>query len=225
MPLKEKLIAKGVTVNEDAKLNECIDLVDEISGENYENGDNLTYGFETYTVDFNTGSGSTIESIIVNEGSTITLPDNPTLDGYVFDGWYIDESLTTLFDENTPITNNMTLYAKWEIASLGYNISIKTSDIDLQGSGYCFYSLDNGSTWTDFWSVSNYGSFTNPILTNVSQIKFKISTSARTRKANIYSNILNVDILIEMAIDTVESDNYTLTQDVDDLVLYGGYAM
>jgi uncharacterized repeat protein (TIGR02543 family) len=55
-----------------------------------------------------------------------TNPENPSLDDaisnaeanapahdYTFKGWYTDPSLKTAFDFSTPITNDITLYAKW----------------------------------------------------------------------------------------------------------------
>lgn len=39
-----------------------------------------------------------------------------TWTGYVFEGWYIDKDLRVIFDPATPITVDMTLYAKWSPA-------------------------------------------------------------------------------------------------------------
>ncbi|HQC74616.1 MAG TPA: InlB B-repeat-containing protein, partial [Bacilli bacterium] len=67
-----------------------------------------------YTISFNSNGGSAVESITyVPVGSTITLPINPTKTGYAFAGWYTDEGLSTAFDASTPITSDLTLYAKW----------------------------------------------------------------------------------------------------------------
>ncbi len=51
--------------------------------------------------------------VSVEHGTVISDPPMPTYDGWIFDGWYIDEEYTTLFDWNTPITQNIKLYAKW----------------------------------------------------------------------------------------------------------------
>lgn len=37
----------------------------------------------------------------------------PTVEGYTFDGWYVDAAHTTEFDFSTPITGDTTIYAKW----------------------------------------------------------------------------------------------------------------
>lgn len=66
-----------------------------------------------FTVTFNTNGGSTIEPVAAAEGSKIHPPLRPTKDGFVFDNWYTDNELTQVFDFNTPINGNITLYAKW----------------------------------------------------------------------------------------------------------------
>jgi len=76
-----------------------------------------TKNADTFTVTFNTNGGSSIDAVEVEEGSTVTAPTDPTLDGYTFDGWYTDSALTTAFDFSTAITADITLYAKWTAES------------------------------------------------------------------------------------------------------------
>jgi uncharacterized repeat protein (TIGR02543 family) len=68
----------------------------------------------TYTVAFESGGGSPVDSRTVAEGGTATRPENPVKDDYIFHNWYADGELTMLFDFiNTPITGNITVYAGW----------------------------------------------------------------------------------------------------------------
>ncbi|MDO5556748.1 MAG: InlB B-repeat-containing protein [Clostridia bacterium] len=64
-------------------------------------------------VAFETNGGSYINSLQKEIGDKITLPDNPTKEGWIFEGWYTDETLNTPFDTNTELLNNLVLYAKW----------------------------------------------------------------------------------------------------------------
>ena len=69
-----------------------------------------------YTVSFNAnGKDATMpDSQRVKEGKTATEPaDKPQLKGYTFGGWYTDEACTEAYDFSTPVTADMTLYAKW----------------------------------------------------------------------------------------------------------------
>ena len=67
-----------------------------------------------YTITFNSNGGTSVESQNVNAGEKLTEPTlAPTREGFTFDGWYEDSTFSKKFDFNTPITNSMTLYAKW----------------------------------------------------------------------------------------------------------------
>lgn len=94
-----------------------------------------------YTVSFDTDGGSTVESQTVVTGNKATKPTStPTKKGYNFVGWYTDNTYTTEFDfENTSITDNTTIYAKFEDASIirlnGYTFN-KISTLEELTTGY-----------------------------------------------------------------------------------------
>ena len=69
----------------------------------------------TYTVTFNSNGGSTVSHQMIVSGETVEQPKNPTKDHYVFDNWYSDMELTSSYSFSTPVINNITLYAKWEL--------------------------------------------------------------------------------------------------------------
>ena len=65
-------------------------------------------------VSFNlNGSDAQIDTQIVDKNGKATQPTDPTRNGYTFMGWYTDKECLTKFDFNTPITADITLYAKW----------------------------------------------------------------------------------------------------------------
>ena len=68
---------------------------------------------KTYTVEFNTNGGSEIKDLSLEEGRIIPIPDNPTKEGFNFENWYEDETLTTVFDFTKEISSNVTIYAAW----------------------------------------------------------------------------------------------------------------
>ena len=67
-----------------------------------------------YTITFNSNDGTSVESQNINAGEKLAEPTPaPTKVGFTFDGWYEDSTFSKKFDFNTPITDSMTLYAKW----------------------------------------------------------------------------------------------------------------
>ena len=76
-----------------------------------------------YTVTFETNGGSAIEAQLVPDGTFATKPATaPTKEGNLFEGWYTEQTMTNLFDFYTPITKDITLYAKWmDISSITFN--------------------------------------------------------------------------------------------------------
>ncbi len=74
-----------------------------------------------YTVRFNPNGGEEVEPIRgVVHGSQIDKPIDPTKYGNLFRGWYktADFSDEPFAFGSTPITDNITLYAKWEVINL-----------------------------------------------------------------------------------------------------------
>ncbi len=67
-----------------------------------------------YNVSFNmNGVGAAPAAQVVGRGLAATKPDNPTDSGYTFEGWYTDAKCTVAYDFATPVTADITLYAKW----------------------------------------------------------------------------------------------------------------
>lgn len=65
-------------------------------------------------VQFESNGGSPVEEQIVQYGEKVRKPEDPTRDGYSFDGWYADIDKTIPWNFETDVVNgNMSLYAKW----------------------------------------------------------------------------------------------------------------
>ena len=82
----------------------------------------------SYTVTFDSKGGDAVPSETVTYGDTVSKPSDPAKDDatpnvtaagdapahdFTFKKWYSEEALTTPFDFDTPITADITLYAKW----------------------------------------------------------------------------------------------------------------
>ena len=68
---------------------------------------------DSFTVSFEVAGGSLVTEQTIVAGEKALEPADPTRLTYIFDGWYTDLNLTTIFDFDTPITGNIRLYAKW----------------------------------------------------------------------------------------------------------------
>ncbi len=66
-----------------------------------------------YVVTFNSNGGTDVTSQSINENGLATEPNDPTKDGYTFVFWYTTDPEVG-FEFVTPITQNITLNAKWE---------------------------------------------------------------------------------------------------------------
>ena len=117
---------------------------------NYEGGairSNITTANEvtptTHTITFNSNGGSNVAAINVNNGETATAPGVPQKDGFRFVEWCVDETLSTPFDFNEPVTGDVLLYAKW--AQIEY-ITVHT-----------IRTGDGGTYVVDFYSVGING--------------------------------------------------------------------
>lgn len=67
----------------------------------------------TYNIVFNSNGGSSVDTAKAEKNSVISEPAAPEKDGFKFDGWYSDAKLNNVYDFNTKVTKNITLYAKW----------------------------------------------------------------------------------------------------------------
>lgn len=68
---------------------------------------------ESATVTFSVDGGSEIAPVKVAKGNAVAQPADPKKTEAVFGGWYTDELLTEAYDFATPVTADITLYAKW----------------------------------------------------------------------------------------------------------------
>jgi len=72
----------------------------------------LTYT-NKFVVTFDTDGGTPIAKQLVPYNGKVQKPEDPVKHGYIFENWYTDKSFTEVFDFNTPVKSNLTLYAKY----------------------------------------------------------------------------------------------------------------
>ena len=100
-------------------------------------GSTLKYEKPTHTVTFKNGYGGTITTSTVSDGNNMTLPADPTRDGYRFTGWSGDTS--------SAVCSNRTITAKWQ----------KQYRLDINGR------LNGGSIQSDTNGMGTFDVFVN----------------------------------------------------------------
>ena len=73
----------------------------------------------SYTVTFESNGGSAVAQASVESGGKVIKPTDPTKADNTFQGWYKESNFVTAWDFTTDtVSQNITLYAKWESAGL-----------------------------------------------------------------------------------------------------------
>ena len=102
----------------------------------------------TFTIHFNSMGGSEVADIVLSEGATFVLPDDPTKTGYTFAGWYLDESYQTIFESTSQLIDGIVLYAKW-VEEHEHSYTTTTLDPDCENDGYTRHSCKCGYYYDD----------------------------------------------------------------------------
>jgi len=68
---------------------------------------------KTYTITFDSDGGSNVDDLIVECDKELSLPENPTKEGYEFISW-IDKNETPILDKALLACENVTLKANWK---------------------------------------------------------------------------------------------------------------
>ena len=79
-----------------------------------------------YTVTFDPQGGSAVAPIQAEQGKTIAKPADPAKDGFTFAGWYKESAYTTPWNfASDTVTADITLYAKWNDATVTVTFAVK----------------------------------------------------------------------------------------------------
>jgi len=126
-----------------------------------------------FTVTFMAGD-TTVSTSTVVEGQIVSRPDtDPSEEGYVFDNWYSDPEMTTVYDFASPVNGDTTIYAKMDrlctvtfkdgettlsTSTVGEGQTVARPVTDPTKEGYDFvnwYSDSEFTTVYDFTSAIN----------------------------------------------------------------------
>ena len=144
----------------------------------------------SYTVTFNSDGGSAVEPKTVIDNEAVTEPERPTREGYIFVGWYLEES-DTVYDFTAPVRQNITLRAKWR-ATEDYNneegaVTPETPAVPVMQTVAAPTFSPNGGTFDKAQSVSITSA------TAGAKIYYTTDGSAPTERSTAYTKAINVD--------------------------------
>ncbi len=143
------------------------------------------WNLNNYLVSFDVDGGTVVSSQTIDYATLVTEPSDPTRTGYIFDGWYSDESTTSIWDfsSDTVPAKNMNLYAKWDMI-----IDSNLSDLDVDG-----YALNETfASSTTYYEVEGVIEANVDITTTVLANQF--STVKLNNEAVDGSGITNVSL-------------------------------
>ena len=144
---------------------------------------------DTITITFDTKEGNKIDSITINKNTELTLPKDPTRDGYIFNGW-VDKNEIPIYDK-VLLEEDITLYAVWEKVENKENSS--NTEIPKTNTNT---NNNNGGTNTN---KSNQNSnITNKENTILSEEKTPVIEKTQAEKNNEYRKILENKYLVKI---------------------------
>lgn len=122
--------------------------------------------------DENASGASYTAPVFYAKGKPTSEPDEPTRNGYEFDGWYTDKACTTAYTFGGTLSENTTIYAKWNEATtanytviiwkqnlaaddydfersitISGNVGSTVSTVSQQGTGNNAYARINGTNY------------------------------------------------------------------------------
>jgi len=123
---------------------------------------NAVYVGNPMTVTYETNGGNTMTDDTVPYNELLVQPTAPTRNGYTFLAWYVDSSLTILYDFNDPVTSNLTLYAAWELDYYTWDIEYIFLQEDLNDPNIVITDPNQGSIFNSITGLY-YGLEVSPV--------------------------------------------------------------
>jgi uncharacterized repeat protein (TIGR02543 family) len=123
----------------------------------YSKGTRHTITFDTSDVNDSTYVGEELPATYCVNGTRIGLPlPVPNRDGYIFGGWYTDNTFKTAVTSDTIVTTPLNLKAKWNVV---VPVTTRTADFtnNITGIG-ATATVVSASEYSLVWGTATYGS-------------------------------------------------------------------
>lgn len=111
-------------------------------------------------ITYHSQGGSVVDPAYVLTGNKTVRPEDPTRQGYTFDGWYTNPECTIPFTFGNELNENVDLYAKWNPGQSHYTVVYWLENANDDGYTYDSKVEKTGPTGTDAdYDSKNYTGF------------------------------------------------------------------
>lgn len=100
---------------------------------------------ETPVIRFDSAGGSEVKELSGEAGDKISAPEAPEKEGFIFDGWYTDETYTTVYEFTTMPEKSITVYAKWHEQTKDVVLNLHINNPGFEGSTVLSVRQDEGT--------------------------------------------------------------------------------
>ncbi|MDR0574477.1 MAG: InlB B-repeat-containing protein [Tannerella sp.] len=169
------------------------------------------------------------------KGGTLAEPNEPVKTGGTFKGWYREAALTNKVSfpyDVSGLTNNFTLYAKWEMGNQSGNISLNKASLTIHTTDRERLTITSasGDNPTVIWSTSNKDvAIVNHqgVVTATGAGNAVITATVGSKSVDcdvevIYSVITGIGTAIWKNGEKIEIMNYNAPKDIRSVFVYRG---
>ena len=168
----------------------------------------------------------------VLSGDTAESPSDPTAKGYVFKGWYTDKDGTNAYDFNTPVTGDLTLYAKWTAS-----ISLKTTTSNsyrstITSPSKTTVTLEYGSGVDCKCEVSSSSYYVGSVVVKVGSATVHTGTTGLKKSGKVYTYHYDYDNLTDVPAGSTVTVQFVIysgsspaTGDSSNILLWSGMSV
>ena len=168
-----------------------------------------------YTVNFEMNGGNLVPDQSIAHGEKASEPTPaPTKVGYTFGGWYKDAVYTQAYDFTSVITENITIYAKWNAQT--YIVSFNTDG----GNAVSNQSVAHGGKVSKPTSAPTKAGYTfgGWYTSNTLEKLFDFESSSITRNITIYAKWVS-NVSPPTSNNSSNSDSFTPTTNTERIVV------
>lgn len=122
-------------------------------------------------IEFNSNGGSYVAPLFVAKNAQLSSLPEPTKHGYSFDSWYTDKEMTNKFESDNDLSDDLTLYAKWNPSSnVSYTVIHWLENADDDNYSLAASESKSGITGSKTEATAKtYVGFTSPAAKDIEQ--------------------------------------------------------